>query len=116
MISDLLLIRRSFHERVIGPADHFVQGFAGRDHWVDGVLLFYKEVDEEGSIVRTGGFDGRFELAAGADGYAGDAVSVGELDEVGADEWRGFVVALVEKFLPLTDHAEVAVVDDGDVD
>ena len=51
-----------------------------------------------------------------ADGAACDAVRIGQLDEVGADERRGFVVALVEELLPLAHHAEIAVVDDGDVD
>ena len=41
---------------------------------------------------------------------------VGQFDEVGADHRRGLVVALVKELLPLADHAQIAVVDDGDVD
>jgi hypothetical protein len=47
---------------------------------------------------------------------AGDAVGGGEGDEVGREDGRGGVVLLVEGLLPLADHAEEAVVDDGDVD
>src|ERR1017187_1132442 len=41
---------------------------------------------------------------------------IGELDEVGADKRSGLVVAIVEELLPLAHHAEIAVVNDGDVD
>ena len=40
----------------------------------------------------------------------------GEHDEVGREDGGGGVVLLVEGLLPLADHAEEAVVDDGDVD
>ena len=55
-------------------------------------------------------------FCAGCDGAACNAMRVGELYKVGTDERRGFVVAFVEEFLPLAHHAEVAVIDDGDVD
>ena len=47
---------------------------------------------------------------------AGDAVGGGEDDEVGREDGRRGVVLVVEGLLPLADHAEEAVVDDGDVD
>src|SRR4029078_13741049 len=47
---------------------------------------------------------------------ASDAKCFGELDEVGTGEGGARVAALVEEFLPLPDHAEVAVVDDADFD
>ena len=47
---------------------------------------------------------------------SGDAVGGGEGDEVGREDGRAGVVLVVEGLLPLADHAEEAVVDDGDVD
>ena len=47
---------------------------------------------------------------------AEQAVRFGQLDEVRAAQRRGRVAPFVEELLPLPDHAEVAVVDHGDVD
>ena len=43
-------------------------------------------------------------------------VRLGDLDEVGAPQRRRRIPPFVEELLPLAHHAEVAIVDDGDVD
>ena len=101
---------------MVGAADHFVEGGAGGDHGVDAIFLFYLEVDEEGMARGAGAGDGGGDVGALGDVGAGDAVSFGQLDEVGAEDGGGGVVLIVEGLLPLADHAEEAVVDDGDVD
>ncbi len=58
---------------------------------------------------------GGYILALGDVG-TGDAVGGGQHDEVGREDGAGGVVLVVEGLLPLADHAEEAVVDDGDVD
>src|SRR6202034_1429205 len=97
-------------------ADHLMAGRAGGDHGVDRIFLFDEEIDEERAVMAARGLYGGFEVASVADDYAGNAVSVGELDEVRADQRGRFIVALVEELLPLADHAQIAVVDDRDVD
>src|ERR1700730_18258406 len=115
--SEHLLIFRRFKQWVLGwSADHFVEGCAGGDHGVDAVFFFYLEVDEEGlaggaGFCNCGSYIGTF-----ADVGSGDAVGGGEGYEVGAEDGRGGVVLVVEGLLPLSDRAEEAVVDDGNVD
>src|SRR5580698_988386 len=86
------------------------------NHGIYGFLLFDKEVDQECSGRGASFIDGDFYFGTGANGAALNAVRVGQLDEVGADEGRGFVVATIEELLPLAHHAEKTVVDDGNVD
>ena len=56
------------------------------------------------------------DIAASGDALAADAEGVSERGEIRSDERSGDVALVVEKFLPLANHAEEAVVDDGDVD
>ena len=107
--------RRRLDERT-GPADHVVEVRAGRDHRVDAVFLLDAEIDDDGARRGARARDGAFDLFALGDAQAGQAVRLGELHEVGAAQRRRGVAAVVEELLPLPDHAEVAVVDDGDVD
>src|SRR6185312_10301087 len=116
MIAHGLLVLRGFEEGVVGgAADHLVQGGAGRDHGVDAVFFLDVEVEEVGAARGARGGDGGDDLAAFADVRTGDAVRGGEGDEIRREDGRGGVVLLVEGLLPLAHHAEVAVVDDGDV-
>src|SRR5450432_1273481 len=99
-----------------GAPDHVVQGRARADHRVDGVFLFYEEVDEERPLRLPRRVHRWQYFGAGADGRAWNFKGTGKLDEVGAQDGRAGVILLVEKLLPLPHHAEEAVVDDGDVD
>ena len=47
---------------------------------------------------------------------AGDAVGISQFDEIRAGHWHLFNVAVKEHFLPLAHHAEVAVVENGELD
>src|ERR1700722_7818123 len=111
-----LCVFRCFNHRIVGPADHFVQCRACGHHRVNGVFFFHQKVYEKRSPGCTRAFDGRLNFGTCADGGTGNAVRVGELDEVGAEDGRGGVVLVVDELLPLAHHAEEAVVDDGDVD
>src|SRR5208283_487692 len=99
-----------------GAADHLVEGGAGGDHGIDAVLLLDLEVDEVWLAAGAGAGDGGDDFGALFDVRAGDAVGGGEGDEVRREDGRAGVVLVVEDLLPLADHAEEAVVDDGDVD
>ena len=100
-----------------GPLDHVVQRRARRHHRVDRVFLLDAEIHHHRA--------GRRRARAAAHRpcrrarvtrIARQAVRVGELDVIGRRHRRGGVAAIVEELLPLPHHAEVAVVDDGDVD
>src|ERR1035438_7921530 len=112
-----LCVLGEFDEGVVGGAeDHFVEGAAGRDHGVDAVLFFDLELDEEGFAAGERAGDGGDDVGAPANGRTGDAMRRRERDEVRRDDGRALVVLVVEDLLPLADHAEEAVVDDGDVE
>ena len=66
--------------------------------------------------VFAGGFDRGDDFLARGDAFTANAVGVGQSDEVGSDHRSGDVALVVEEFLPLANHAEKAVVDDGDLD
>src|SRR6516165_8973372 len=89
---------------------------AGRNHRVNRIFLLDHKVEQKRAWCRTRLVDGNGNV--GACGYcaACDAVSIGQFDEVRTDQRRGFVVAVIEELLPLANHAEISVVDDGDVD
>src|SRR5580698_3961541 len=93
-----------------------MQRCAGRDHGVNRLFFLDKEVQQKRS--RSGAcFGNRADyFGPSAHRKPWNAVSVGKFDEVGADQRGGFVVAVIKELLPLTDHAEKTVVDDGDVD
>src|SRR6202022_3234649 len=99
-----------------GPPDHIVQGGARRHHGVDGVLLFYLEVEQYRPVVIARLAHRGQDLRTLSYGHTPDAVSLRHFHEIRIQQRRGLVVALVEKFLPLADHSQIAVVDDGNVD
>src|SRR6185437_15856405 len=110
-----LFVRGGFNDGT-GPPDHIVQRSTGRNHRVHRVFLLYLEVDQHGAVVLARRPHRRQHLRALGNGHAADAVSLGQFHEIGVQQRRGFIVALVEKFLPLTHHAEEAVIDDRNVD
>src|SRR5690606_35766218 len=74
------------------------------------------EVDDTGLLAGARGLDGGPDLLALRHAQADEIVGLGELHEIRALDRRRHVAAAVEELLPLAHHAEVAVVDDGDVD
>src|SRR5487761_1182369 len=86
------------------------------NHRIDGILLLDVKVDEKCSLVPTRLRDRGNHLRPLSHMRAANAMSVGELDEVRTKQRSGFVILVVEKLLPLAHHAEIPVVDDGDVD
>jgi hypothetical protein len=44
-----------------------------------------------------------------------DAEGLGQLDEIRREDRRALVVLLVKRLLPLANHAQVTIVDDGDI-
>src|SRR5271165_1559404 len=106
-----------FDERIVArSANHFMQRGAGGDHGIDGILLLDKEIDQERTLALARGLYRWQHLAACTHRDAGNAVRVGKLDEIRTEDRRGLIVLLVEELLPLPHHAEVSVVDDGNVD
>src|SRR3954471_24213485 len=97
------------------PADHLVEIGAGRDHRVDRVFLFDLEIDQRRPLLAARRFNGGFDVAARGDRRRRDAEGVRQLGEVRPADRGGCVPRVVEELLPLPDHAEEAVVDDGDV-
>ena len=105
-----------FDQRIVRAANHFVQRSAGGNHRIDRIFLFDAEIDEHGFLGFARGANGGSDIAARGDALAADAEGVGQRREIRRDERSGDVALVVEKFLPLANHAEKAVVDDGDVD
>src|SRR5271170_5781596 len=81
-----LCVFRCFDHWIGRAADHFVQCRACGHHRVNGVFFFHEKVYEKRSPGCTRAFDGRLNFGTGADGSAGDAVCVGELHEVRAED------------------------------
>src|ERR1035438_7962178 len=101
---------------MLGSASHWVHCRASRNHRVYPIFLFEQEIDQESAGRQTRLVDGGFDVSPCADSASGDAMCLGKLDEIGTDQRRRFIVALVEELLPLAHHAEIAVVDDRDID
>src|SRR5882724_7433520 len=110
-----LFVSRGFDDRT-RPPDHVVQGSAGCPHRIDRVLLLDFEIEQHrpvmiarrphcGQNLRTLGYRD-----------AADSIGLRQFHKIGIQQWRGFIVALVEKFLPLANHPQEAVVDNRDVD
>src|SRR5580704_19112592 len=116
LYSRRLWLRCRFDEWIIGAANHFVERCAGGNHWVDGIFLLDAEVDEYRFAGLARGANRREYIATLGDALAADSESVRQRCKIGRDQRRGDITLIVEKFLPLTDHAEIAVVDDGDLD
>src|SRR5258706_6453965 len=111
-----LRLRCCFHERAVRPANHFMQRPASRNHGVNRVFLFHAEIDEHAF----GGFASRTnrgnDLGSGGNALSANAEGVCERRKIGGHHWRCDVALIVEKLLPLANHSEEAIVDDGDVD
>src|ERR1700735_4823492 len=90
-------------------ADHIVQIRAGRNHGIHGIFLLDMEIDQRRAGIISRGFQCGADFGARAHRHSLNAEGFCELCEIWADDWRGGVAAVVEKLLPLSDHAEIAV-------
>src|SRR3954470_7241256 len=124
--SDLVVAEDRAH--VARGQDVVVAG-AGRDHGPDLGVVADHEVDDHRCVVdRHGLLDHRVDVVLALAAQPDAAHRLGEQDEIGDAHRLGRaigvlrvqlgvgVATLVEEGLPLPDHAEVAVVDDGDLD
>src|SRR5215204_1025807 len=96
--------------------DHLVDGHPRWDHGVDIRLGVDVEVQDGAAILFLGPLHGRPDVVALADGAPGETVGGGELLVVWPGYGRLGVAAVVEELLPLANHSEVTVVQDGDLD
>ncbi len=95
----------------VDRAEGVVDRRSRRHHRVDVLIARYGDVEQVGAFGGEHALDGRVDVFGSLDALGAPAVRVGELDEIGVLRELGLrVAALVEKPLPLMDHAEAAVV------
>src|SRR5215208_5943653 len=95
--------------------DHLVDGHARRDHGVHVGLRVDVEVEHGAPFLLLSPPDGLLDAVALADRTPREAIGGGESFVVWPGYGRLGVTAVVEELLPLADHPEVAVVQDGDL-
>src|SRR5215213_8647544 len=95
--------------------DHLVDGHARGDHGVDISLGVDVEVQDGAAFLLLRPPHGRLDVVALADGAPGEPVGGGKLLVVRPGYGRLGVAAVVEELLPLADHPEVTVVQNGDL-
>src|SRR5215213_514283 len=95
--------------------DHLVDGHARRDHGVHVGLRVDVEVEHGAPFLLLSPPDGLLDAVALADRTPREAIGGGESFVVWPRYGRLGVTAVVEELLPLADHPEVAVVQDGDL-
>src|SRR5215204_171232 len=95
--------------------DHLIDRHAGGDHGVDVRLGVDVEVQYSATFPVLRPPHGRLDIVALADGAPGEPVGGGELLVVRPAYGRLGVTAVVEELLPLANHPEVTVVQDGDL-
>jgi hypothetical protein len=118
------LVSKRSHRQQASAADpvpapvllqHFVQGTAGRNH---GQYVFFP-VHDKIKHNRLAGVDCLFNCRSqfGRPFYPDPlgAVSFGQLDEIGIQQLRMGIPPVVKEFLPLSDHPQITVVQDGHI-
>src|SRR5215213_5750907 len=95
--------------------DHLVDGHARWNHGVDVRLGVDVEVQNGATFLLLRPSNRCLDVVALADGAPGEPVGGGELLVVGPAYGRLGVAAVVEELLPLANHPEVTVVQDGDL-
>src|ERR1700722_11197763 len=108
-------VLRSFNQRT-GTTNHGVKVSARRHHGEDRVLLFHAEVDYVGTPMLAGLADRWNDRGSPANRSTLQVERLSKFHKVRAVQRRSLVAAFVEKLLPLPDHAQIAVVDDGNLD
>src|SRR5262245_30858931 len=84
------------------------------DHGINRILLLDAEVNQYRAWMLAGLLHDGNHAFAFADACRTKAVGVSHLREIRIHQWGRSITLLVEELLPLADHAQVAVVDDGD--
>ena len=110
------MTRRLFDYLTDWSPNHRVQIRARRHHRIDAVFLDHAKINQDRFWIGVRGLHRRDYLFAPRHALRRNAVRCGEFAEIWTENRRGGVAALVEKFLPLAHHAQIAVVDDRDVD
>src|SRR5580704_1968810 len=105
----------SFNQRT-GTTNHGVKIGARRHHWEDRVFLLHAEINYVSAAMFTRVADRWKHVGALPDRRTGQIKRSGEFHEVRAIQRRSLVPPFVEKFLPLPHHAQIAVVDNGNLD
>src|SRR5438046_147267 len=112
----LLWLGRRLDKRIVRAANHIAQGSARCNHGIYGIFLLDAEIDQHGFVRFARGAYDRHDFSALGDTFTADAEGIGERGKVRRDQGSSDVALVVEELLPLADHAEIAVVDDSDLD
>ncbi len=102
-----------------GTANHGVKVGARRHHREDRVFLLHTEIDHVRTAMLAGLANRRNDIGSLSARTAapGEVKRLGEASQKsGLYNGVAFVASLVEKFLPLPHHAQITVVDNGDLD
>src|SRR5687767_14579084 len=102
--------------RFLGSSNHRVEVVSGRHHRIDTVFLLHAEVDQHRALRLARARDHVGHLRTLLGPQAEQSMRFGELDEIRAAQRCRGVAAFVEELLPLPHHAQIAVIDDGDID
>src|SRR5215467_12613114 len=100
-----LWLGRRFNQWIVRTANHVVQRRAGRNHRVNRVLLFDAKIDQDGVLRFARRANRRDNVAASSYAFAPNAESICQRGEIGSDERRRNIALVIEKFLPLANHA-----------
>src|SRR5262249_1151323 len=71
---------------------------------------------ENGFLSFASSANGRDHIAASGNAFATNAEGVGQGSKIRRNERGSNIALVVEEFLPLPNHAEIAVINDGDLD
>src|SRR5438552_3284532 len=112
----LLWLCRRLDKRIVRAANHVAQGSARGNHGIYGIFLLDAEIDQHGFARIARGLDNRHDFSALSDAFTADAEGIGERGKIRRYQGSSNVAFVIKKFLPLADHAEIAVVDDSNLD
>src|SRR5215471_20771312 len=97
------------------PPDHLVQCCSRRDHGINRVFLLDLKIDQNRTIMLPRCLHRGHNLRALCNGLTSNSVGFCQLLEIRIQKRSCLVIAVIEEFLPLPHHSQVAVVDDGNV-
>src|SRR5712692_5391377 len=102
---------------MVFKGNYLREGRARDDHWENVLGRIDLELDECWSWLIDGPLDRRSNLVWALDAPARNSIGIGEFDEVGRARQVHFdVVLVVKELLPLPDHAQILIVEQGDLD
>src|ERR1700756_5303487 len=92
-----------------------MQSRSAGHHWKYRVFLFHHEIDQRSASALSRFTNRGRNLVSSACREPEQSEGLSELGEVRTQERCRGIAAVVEKLLPLPDHAQISVVDDSDV-